>query len=278
MIKFEHSIFALPFAYTGLLLAEKGFPSLRLFFLITIAMVSFRTMAMGLNRLIDHSIDARNPRTKNRALPAGKLRRSYVITWTVASFVLFELVTYKINPLCFKLSPIPFFLALLYPFTKRFTWMSHWILGMVLGIAPYGAWLASRAVFSWVPGFISLGVIFWVAGFDIIYALQDEKFDRCSKLQSFPAKFGPKASLITTRALHFLTIWMWMFAGWSGNLGVVYFLGIACAAIFLIREHFLIELHGLEKMDEAFFWMNAVISCSMLAAVLLEIGIRSITA
>ncbi len=206
MIKFEHSLFALPFAYLGLFLATSGRPTPSLFLKITVAMVSFRTMAMGLNRLIDRKIDSANPRTDKRALPAGILNPSFVWSATLLSFLIFEATTFFLGRLCFYLSPVPVFLAWIYPWMKRFTWFSHLVLGIILGIAPYGAWLASRGTFSLIPGFFSLGVVMWVTGFDITYALQDIDFDRAYGLKSFPSCFGFDAGLFATRVLHFLTI------------------------------------------------------------------------
>ena len=271
MIKFEHSIFALPFAYLGLFLGAKGFPSLRVFFWVTTAMVSFRTLGMGLNRLIDHSIDARNPRTTQRALPSQKLTRQYVWIWAFMSFLIFEGSAYALGPLCFALTPIPVFLAVLYPFMKRFSWLSHFVLGSILGIAPYGAWLAAYPHFSWIPGLITLGVLFWVAGFDMIYALQDESFDRSSGLYSVPAKFGKDPSLLLTRLLHLLTMILWSAAGWLYGLGWIYFAGLFLAAVFLIREHWLVQSFGLEKIEEAFLKMNAVVSIALFVAAFLNL-------
>jgi 4-hydroxybenzoate polyprenyltransferase len=271
MIKFEHSIFALPFAYLGLILAEKGLPRLSLFLGVTLAMVTFRTMAMGLNRLIDQTIDGLNPRTETRALPAGRLSRPYVWLWCIVSFAAFETAALFLGPLCFKLSAVPVFLAILYPYTKRFTWLSHAVLGSVLAIAPYGAWIASRAEFSWIPGLMSLGVLCWVAGFDIIYALQDITFDRAIGLYSFPAKFGMEQSLRITQGLHALTIIFWMSAGYLARLGGIYFAGLAAVVFFLVREHWLVRSFGMKKIEEAFFSMNAIVSVSIFAAVVADL-------
>lgn len=272
MIKFEHSIFALPFAYLGLILGEKGWPRLSVFILVTIAMVSFRTFGMAMNRLIDCQIDGQNPRTKNRALPAGKLKISFVSAAAILSFLIFEAAAYKLGALCFELTFVPLFLAILYPFMKRFTWFSHLVLGMILGIAPYGAWLASRGEFSWIPGFISLGVITWVCGFDMIYALQDLEFDRQFGLYSFPSRFSAENALKLTKALHVLTLFFWTAAGYSAGLGFIYYLGMALVAGFLIREHWLIHTKGLAKIDEAFFLMNAVVSVAVFAAAALDLA------
>lgn len=275
MIKFEHSIFALPFAYAGLFLGESGWPRWRLFLLVSVAMVSCRTMGMALNRLIDLKIDALNPRTQSRALPAGMLKKNFVWLATFISFVIFEWSAYQLGPLCFKLSAVPVLLSVLYPFLKRFTWLSHMVLGIILAIAPYGAWLASTSQFSWAPGFISLGVMAWVTGFDVIYALQDVAFDRKQGLYSFPARFSPEAGLKVTRLLHALTIFFWFAAGWTAGLGWIYILGLIAAALFLIREHWLIRAFGLQKVSEAFFTMNAVISVIFLISVVLDLSFRS---
>ena len=271
MIKWEHSIFALPFAFLGLVLAGETRISVWLF--VTLAMVSFRTSGMAWNRLADRAIDAANPRTKMRALPAGKIGTGFVALATLASLAVFETSSYLLGPLCFKLSVVPLFLAFLYPFAKKFTWSSHFILGMILGIAPYGAWIASRQEFSWVPGFLTLGVTAWVAGFDMIYALQDEDFDRSHGLYSFPARFGQSATLILTRILHVLTLMFWFLAGQQAGLGAVYFAGLAGVGFFLFREHWLVRRYGLAKIHEAFFTMNAVVSIAVFLAVLVDLRV-----
>jgi 4-hydroxybenzoate polyprenyltransferase len=271
MIKFEHSIFALPFAYLGLILGERGWPRLHIFIGVTVAMVSFRTMGMALNRLVDMPIDALNPRTKNRALPAGSLKTSFVGAAALLSFMIFEVTTYHLGPACFHLSPVPVFLAILYPYLKRFTWFSHLVLGMILAIAPYGAWLASRGVFSWVPGLFSIGIMTWVCGFDMIYALQDVEFDRKYGLFSFPSRFNTEITLKVTKLLHIITLASWLGAGHLAGLGVIYFLGMALVAAFLVREHWLIHSSGLVKIDEAFFTMNAVVSVAVFAAVIFDL-------
>ena len=263
MIKFEHSIFALPFAYLGLLLAEEGMPRPSLFFYVTLAMVSFRTMGMALNRLVDRQIDGRNPRTRNRALPAKKLEPGFVWAVTLFSFFIFEAAAYRLGPLCFFLTPIPVFLAVLYPFTKRFTWISHGVLGIILGIAPYGAWLASRGNFSWIPGLLTLGVACWAAGFDMIYALQDMDFDRASALYSVPARFGAEAALRLVRFLHTAAIAAFSLSGILAGRGFFYFLGIGLSAVFLVREHRLLGSFGLKKIEEAFFSMNAAVGITV---------------
>ncbi len=274
MIKWEHSIFALPFAYLGLFLAVRGLPSGRLFLWITIAMVSFRTMAMGLNRLLDASIDAENPRTRARAIPAGKLRKIFVWQASLVSLALFEWSAFQLSPLCFFLSPIPVFLAWVYPWCKRFTWLSHFVLGMILGIAPYGAWLAALNEWSWIPFFLALGVTSWVAGFDIIYALQDVQFDRSSKLYSFPARFGEKASLKAAVVLHALSMMFWSIAGKLAGLGFWFWTGMILTALFLAWEHRLVRSFGLKKLEDAFFTMNAIVSMTVFAATAVDLLLR----
>ncbi|MFH0985754.1 MAG: UbiA-like polyprenyltransferase [Candidatus Omnitrophota bacterium] len=275
MIKFEHSIFALPFAYLGLLMAAGKWPSIFVFFWITVAMVSFRTMAMGLNRLLDLRIDAANPRTEGRALPQKKLRVSLVWGLVLLSFLVFEGSAYRLGALCFLLSPVPVVLAVVYPFTKRFTWFSHFVLGLVLGIAPYGAWIAVTGHFAWVPAFLSGGVLCWVAGFDMIYALQDAEFDRSYGLYSVPAKFGTARTMQWTQVLHVAAVLCWAVAGYLNSAGWLYGIGLVLASCLLIREHSVIRSFGAAKMNEAFFILNAVISVTLLLAVVLDIAFKS---
>jgi len=269
-IKFEHSLFALPFAFLGLILAERGMPSLFLWVWITVAMVSFRTFAMGLNRFLDASVDAMNPRTAARAIPSGQLSKRWVGVILIVSALIFEFSAFKLGPLCFLLSPVPFILAAVYPLMKRFSYLSHFVLGSVLAIAPYGAWIASRGSLDLAPTFLSLGVICWVAGFDMVYALQDVEFDRKTGLHSFPAKFGTAVTLTTTRSLHFLSVIFWILAGYWNGQGVIFFAGILCAAIFLGRSHYLIRSYGIARINESFFVMNVFVSVGLLIATVLD--------
>ena len=259
-IKFEHSLFALPFAYLGLFLAEGGLPRLFLFAGVTVAMVSFRTFAMAMNRLIDREIDAKNPRTQCRALPQKKLSPHFVKTLSAVSLAIFLGTAWILGPLCFYLSPVPIFLAWIYPYLKRFTWLSHSVLGIILGISPNGAWLASRNEFSWIPGLLGIGVTAWVSGFDVLYALQDDEFDRSAGLKSIPVKFGRTRSLWIAGFLHALAVGAWAAAGKLAGLGWIYDGGIALVASFLFREHWLVHRFGLAKLEQAFFTMNACVS------------------
>lgn len=269
-IKFEHSVFALPFAYAGLFLAAGGWPSAAMFGKITLAMVSFRTFGMAVNRLFDARIDAHNPRTQSRALPAGKLSFQFMSGIAFLGLVIFEITCWWLSSLCLKLSVVPVALALLYPFAKRFTWMSHFILGIILSIAPYGAWIATRGDFSWIAGWLSLGIMTWVASFDMIYALQDREFDQRFGLYSIPALVGEKRTLEIVSGLFLLTIIFWGLAGWSAKLGFVFWTAMTAAAILMSREIWLVRTFQLSKIQEAFFAMNAWISLLLCSSILLD--------
>ncbi|MFA6600937.1 MAG: UbiA-like polyprenyltransferase [Candidatus Omnitrophota bacterium] len=272
MIKWEHSVFALPFAYLGLFLAEHGRPRLSVFLWVTAAMVSFRTMAMAANRLVDARIDAENPRTRGRAIPAGLLGRPFAVFAAVLSGAFFFGSAAVLGPLCLALSPFPVLLAWFYPWAKRFTWLSHFILGMILAIAPYGAWIASCGRFSWVPAFLSAGVMAWAAGFDMIYALQDVGFDRQHGLFSFPARFGVTPALKAALVLQGFCLAAWFAAGQLAGLGWIYSGGLIAAAVFIVRQHWLIRSCGLAKMDEAFFTMNAAVSVGVFLAAAVDLS------
>ncbi len=271
MIKFEHSIFALPFAYLGLFLASDGLPNTRTFWWVTLAMVSMRTAAMCLNRLIDQRIDEENPRTQNRALPKGLLTRQFVRVAAVISIALFVFSAGKLNDLCLALSPIPISLAFLYPFTKRWTALSHLVLGFTLGIAPTGAWIAVRSQIEMIPLLLTLAVTSWVAGFDIFYSLQDVKFDREKRLHSVPVLIGEEKAVLIAKLAHGMTVGALIVAGAAAGLGVFYWVGILLVAGFIVREHWLIRKFGLAKIDEAFFNMNAWVSVVVFIAVFLDL-------
>lgn len=273
-IKFEHSLFALPFAYLGLFLAEEGFPRLLLAGWVTAAMVTFRTFSMAMNRLIDREIDAENPRTQDRALPQKKLTPRFVAGIALLSLALFGVIAWRLGPLCFSLAPIPAFLAAAYPFLKRFTWLSHGVLGIILGISPYGAWLASRPEFSWIPGLLCMGVVCWVSGFDILYALQDFEFDQGSGLKSVPVRFGKGKALGIARLLHAISLSAWAGAGILAGLGWIYALGLGGVAFFLVREHRLVQRFGLEKIKQAFFTMNVGVSLAVFLAAVASLYLR----
>lgn len=270
-IKFEHSIFALPFAYLGLFLAEGGWPRFSLFFWVTVAMVSFRTFSMAVNRFIDRDIDAKNPRTLSRALPQKILGQRFVLFAGLGSLLIFLASAAILGGLCLSLSPLPIFLAWLYPYLKRFTWLSHSVLGIILGISPYGAWLASRGEFSWIPGFLLIGVASWVTGFDILYSLQDLDFDRQTGLHSISVQFGKDQALKIAAGLHVLAFLSWAGAGLLSGLGWIYGAGLLVAGAFLLREHWLLHRFGLAEIDQAFFAMNAWISVTLFLAAFVDL-------
>lgn len=274
-IKFEHSIFALPFAYLGLFLAEGGRPPrLWIFLGVTAAMVSFRTFAMALNRLVDREVDAENPRTWSRALPSRRLSSGTVAAAAFFSLLIFLGSSWLLGRLCFMLSPVPIFLAVAYPYLKRFTWLSHAVLGIILGISPYGAWLASRSEFSWVPGWLMIGIACWVAGFDILYSLQDFGFDREFGLKSVPVRFGEKRARSIAAFLHGVAVVSWAMAGSLAGLGWIYAVGIGLVAVFLFREHWLVYRFGLGKINQAFFTVNAGISVAVFIAAFIDLNLR----
>jgi len=274
MIKFQHSIFALPFAYLGAFLSQMRMPDFITLAWITIAMVSARSFAMAVNRLIDMEIDRRNPRTAERALPKGLLSVSGVILFSFISLTVFLLAVYNLSPICRYLWPIVVIPFIVYPYTKRFTWLSHFVLGFCLGLAPVGAWIAVTNTISPEPFLIGTAVLLWVAGFDIFYAIQDIAFDQQQKLHSIPARFGVRTSLLLTKILHFISI---AFLSWVGirlNLGIFYFIGVCFTAILLTYENSIIKPNDLSKLNMAFFTMNGVVSILMFCFVAMEVIFR----
>ena len=263
MIKFSHTIFALPFAFTGALLAAGGVPSLRHIFWIIMAMVGARTAAMAMNRLIDAEIDARNPRTATRAIPAGLVSRGLTLCFISASTALMLLSAQMLNPLCLKLAPVALFFLLLYSYCKRFTALAHVVLGICLAAAPIGAWVAIRGTID--PPALVLGavVLFWVAGFDILYALQDLDFDRLAGLHSIPVLLGVNGSIRTARIFHTIMIALLITLYNFMNLGTFFLLGILAVIAMLTYEHWLLRNGDLTKLDAAFFNMNGYISVTI---------------
>jgi 4-hydroxybenzoate polyprenyltransferase len=263
MIKFSHSVFALPFALTAAFIAARGMPQGRALFWIIVAMVSARTTAMGLNRIIDRKIDSENPRTAQRELPAGRLTVVETSVFVVVAVVIFELAAYMLNPLCFKLSFIALFFIALYSFTKRFTWTSHFVLGITISAAPVGAWIAVTGGFE--PGILLLGfsVVFWLAGFDILYAFQDVEFDRRYGLYSIPRRFGISNSLWISRVCHASTWVLLVCTGIFFGMSFPYYIGILITALLLIYEHSMVKPDDLSKLNKAFFDMNGYISITV---------------
>jgi 4-hydroxybenzoate polyprenyltransferase len=262
-IKFSHSIFALPFAFTAALIAAEGIPSASKIFWITVAMVGGRSGAMGMNRIADRNIDKLNPRTKNRELPKGVIQLREAVIFTAFSFLILLLAAYMLNPLCFKLSPLVIAVLMSYSYTKRFTWLSHLVLGIALSLAPFGAWIAIRGAFNPEILLLCFAVIFWVGGFDVLYGLQDIEFDRTHRLFSIPARFGIKKSLLVSRAFHLITITLLLSLMPTFNLSGFYLAGVLIASVLLIYEHSLVKPNDLSKLDMAFFSMNGYISITI---------------
>jgi 4-hydroxybenzoate polyprenyltransferase len=266
MIKIEHTLFALPFAFLGAVLAAKGLPSAWQILWIVVAMVGARSAAMAFNRIADRSFDARNPRTAMRALPAGLLSVGFVWAFIIASAALFVFAAAMLNRLTLILAPVALGCVLLYSFTKRWTQFSHLVLGACLSIAPTGAWIAVRGeIGSPVPLLLSLVVLLWTAGFDVLYACQDYDFDRSEGLRSIPARFGIGPALWIARGLHaasFLAlVWLFVITG----LGPVAFAGVIATAVLLIYQHRLVRAGDLSRLNAAFFTTNAFVSVILLA-------------
>jgi 4-hydroxybenzoate polyprenyltransferase len=263
MIKFPHSIFALPFAFTGAVIAAGGAPSLKKIIWITVAMVGARSGAMGLNRIIDRKVDQENPRTKNRELPRGIINLSEAVLFTAVSLVIFILAAYMLNPLCLKLSPVALAVLFIYSYTKRFTWITHFVLGLTLSAAPVGAWIAVRGTFDAEIIPMAIAVIFWLAGFDTLYALQDIEFDKSHGLYSIPQRFGIKNALLLARLFHLITFIMLITTGVIFKMDIFYWLGMMIVAGLFIYEHSLIKESDLSRLDMAFFNMNGYISITV---------------
>jgi len=233
-------------------------------------MVGARSGAMGLNRIIDRKIDAENPRTAGREIPAGKVRVADAVIFTIISFGVLVFAAYMLNPLCLKLSPVAIAVVFLYPYTKRFTWSSHFVLGLSLSAAPLGAWIAVRGTFDWQILPMAFAVIFWLAGFDVLYALQDLEFDKSSGLYSIPKKFGVKNTLALSNIFHFFAWSLLAFTGVIFGLGMFYWIGMALVAVLFIYEHLLVKPKDLSRLDMAFFNMNGYISMSVFIFTLLD--------
>jgi 4-hydroxybenzoate polyprenyltransferase len=260
MIKFEHSVFALPFALTGALLAARGCPSLRQLFWLIVAMLGARSAAMTFNRITDVELDALNPRTKMRALPAGQLSLRFAAGFTAVSCALLVLAAYELNPLAFKLSPGALAVLLGYSYTKRFTWLSHLVLGTCLGMSPVAAWIALGGGIKASILVLGAAVACWVAGFDIIYACQDVEFDRQRCLHSLPGRYGIPAALGASAALHLLMLALLVEVARLERLGWMAFLGLGAVAALLAYEHALVRPSDLSRVNAAFFTVNGYIS------------------
>jgi 4-hydroxybenzoate polyprenyltransferase len=270
LVKIEHTVFALPFAYVGAFLAVGDVPSGHDLLWITLAMVGARSLAMALNRLIDARIDARNPRTAGRELPSGQLSVTQVAVFSVASLALFLAAVWQLDPIVRWLWPIPVVGFVVYPYLKRFTWLCHFWLGAVDGLAPVGAWVAITGRLPWQSWMLGTAVAFWVAGFDFFYALFDEEIDRREGLHSIVTRFGRRGAFVGARLAHAATVACLVAAGLGLSVGALYWLGVAAVALLLAYEHSLVRPGDLRRLDAAFFTMNGVISVVFAAFVIAD--------
>lgn len=281
LIRFSHTIFALPFALASVALAWPLHPvSGRGLMWILIAMVGARSAAMGFNRLVDRKFDALNPRTQSWELPQGTVKIWEAVLLTLLASLLFIFAAYRLNPVCFILSPVALAVVFFYSLTKRFTWASHLFLGIALSLAPVGAWLAiSDSPIDLeelkIPFFLGMAVLFWLAGFDIIYSLQDRDFDRQQGLQSIPARFGVASALRLSAFFHFCTVIFLALVGLAATVGLVYWLGFIAVSAVLFWEHRIVTPTDLSRINRAFFDFNAYVSIGYLLAIITDVAWRS---
>ena len=271
LVKFSHTIFALPFALAAMLVAARGLPDARIFAWIVVAMVGARTAAMGFNRIVDREIDARNPRTRNREIPAGKVSLRGAVALVVVASLLFFVAAWQINALALLLSPLTLCALFFYSFCKRFTSLSHFVLGLCLGIAPVGAWVAVTGRIEIAPCVLCAAVIAWVAGFDMIYATMDWEFDRQTGLNSMVTKLGVGRALNLARALHVAFLALLIIFGVLSGLGALYFGAVALIGGFIVYEHALVKPEDLRRVNAAFFTMNGAISVFFLVAIAISV-------
>ncbi|MGV1098843.1 UbiA-like polyprenyltransferase [Thiovibrio sp. JS02] len=271
MIKFEHTVFALPFALMGAFLAKRGVPDAITFFWVVLAMVGARTAAMGFNRIADRRFDAANPRTADRALPAGKVGLPEAWAMVVVFSLLFFVACYNLNPLTLILSPFALGLTFLYSLTKRFTWLCHVVLGIALAFSPLGGWVAVRGTLFDFPFVLSCGVLFWVAGFDMVYACLDADFDRQAGLYSLPSRFGRERAFKLAIFFHVLAFLLFVLTGIVAQLNYFYFIGIALTAGALFYQHLAVNPKDLSRIQLSFFTMNGLISLTLFVATWLSL-------
>ena len=275
MIKFEHTIFALPFAIMSAFLASEGLPSRSDLFWIVLAMVGARSCAMAFNRLADAEIDNRNPRTQTRAIPSGLLKKDDVLIFIVLSACLLVVSAHQLNPLAFKLSPIALIIIMLYSYTKRFTSLAHLWLGLSLSIAPIGAWIAIQGRFNLLPILLGISVMLWTAGFDIIYACQDFDFDKSFGLHSIPVKFGVRTALWISNLLHVVTVCLLIIIAEISQLGWIYMVGVGAVAVILIYEHLIVKPNDLSRVNLAFFTLNGAVSLILMALAIADVMLNT---
>ena len=271
LVRIEHTVFALPFAYVGAFLSLDAWPGLANVVWVTVAMVGARTLAMSINRLVDAEVDARNPRTANRELPSGALSRAQVLGLCLSSLVVFLVAVFQLDPVVRWLWPIPVVMFVIYPYLKRITWLCHLWLGGCLGLAPLGAWLAMTGTAPWEAWAISAAVALWVAGFDLFYSLFDLDHDRAEGLHSWAVRFGERGVFIGARVLHSGTVALLALAGWGLDVSLFYWLGVAATAALLAYEHSIVRPGDLRRLDAAFFTLNGVISVVFFVFVALDV-------
>lgn len=278
LIKFSHTIFAMPFAMIGYMLGIKIFNfqfSVFNLSLVVLCMVFARSAAMAFNRYLDRSFDAKNPRTAIREIPSGVIRANSALLFTVVCSLGFVVCSYFINKLCFYLSPVALLVVLGYSYTKRFTPLCHLILGLSLSLAPIGAYLAVTGKFDWLPILFSFTVLFWVSGFDIIYALQDVEFDKSQNLYSIPAWIGRAKALRVSELLHLLSAFCVLLAGWQGNFSWIYWVGAAIFIVMLGYQHSLVKPNDLRRVNIAFMTVNGIASVFFAIFVIADIFINN---
>lgn len=267
LVKIEHTLFALPLAMTGAVLAARGLPDAKVLVLVAVAFTAARSTAMAFNRLVDRRFDAANPRTANREIPSGHVTSTQAWALVAISTSIFFLAAWSLNDLCFYLSGPALAVLLAYSYTKRFTALCHIFLGLCLGLAPMAGWFAVTGTWSWVPAVLSLGVVLWVSGFDIIYACQDVDFDRRTGLHSLPARLGPQRALKIAAFSHFAAFALFVTTGFAALLGTPFYVVILVTGLLLLVEHRLVRPNDLSKLDLAFFKVNSLVSASLLLAV-----------
>ncbi|MGI2295806.1 UbiA-like polyprenyltransferase [Paenibacillus sp. GXUN7292] len=277
MIKFEHTIFALPFAYMGALLGavvlEKRMPTWSEIGWITLAMFGARSAAMGLNRLIDKAIDLKNPRTAQRALPAGLLKSAEVLAFIIISFALLFIASANLSPITMKLMPIAVFMLVLYSYTKRFTWLCHVVLGLTIGLSPLGGWLAITGTASLPVWLLYVTVALWIAGFDIIYATQDYEYDRDNGVHSIPARFGIAGAIWISRSFHLVTAAGFLLLFWLTDLSWAYLAGTVISVALLFYQHWLVRPNDLSRVPTAFFGMNGTLSVVLFIFTIFDLAV-----
>lgn len=271
LVRIEHTVFALPFAYVGAFLAADGWPGAADVVWITVAMVGARTLAMALNRLVDAGLDARNPRTVTRELPSGALTRVQVLAFSAAALAVFLVAVFQLDPVVRWLWPIPVAMFVVYPYLKRFTWLCHLWLGACLALAPIGAWLAVSGTAPWEAWAIGGAVLLWVAGFDLFYSLFDLEHDRREGLHSWAVRFGARGVFAGARAFHVGAVVLLAIAGAGLDVSVFYWLGVAATAGLLAYEHSIVRPGDLRRLDAAFFSVNGVISVVFFVFVALDV-------